>query len=264
MRSIKTSTNPTVLDIKVRYRNSRGKFTKPHLAATIEFTLPKSRKSVVYELPKGRKTKALVLEYSREAIFAEFKEREQKKILAEEKRRQKLPEDTRSDIPDFPKLKLEKTNITLFSRQKNADLRIMGYNYIFAKKVPIDQDNFDVMASYLEEMISSLAIKIFTKEKAWGEQLYAKVFADGYYKRPSKSTSKKTVIDLLGFSISRSEVMNAREIKMYVSTMIEDMSAKFMPSVKAGGFRAGYFSMKFENNQYYITGFRIERVKTLS
>jgi hypothetical protein len=260
MRRIEQKSNPTVLEITVRFRNKKGHFTKPHLASSVEFIPARARKSVRRELPKGRKTKAKAIAFAKQAVIAEMKIRDAVILSREREERERLPAQRRADKPKFPKLTVKRTSTVTRSKVMAMDVRIIGYNFTFVKKIPIYPKNFDLVADYLQSAMSEAGVRIFKKDKAWGQKFYAKVFGSGYYMREK---GKKRVKDQIGFSVSRAEVFSPNEIESHVEFTIDNMRVAFMPSRTARGFVSGYFSHKFQNNEYYITGFRIERVEEL-
>jgi hypothetical protein len=261
MRDIEKKENPTILKTQVRFRNAKGHFCKPHQARTVEFVPPRARKKVVYELPSGRKTKAEALGYAREAYDTEVKSREAVRIAREEKERRELEPARRAAKPKAPKLKLRKTEISTHSRALGVDLHIVGYNFTFDKKMPIDQSNFINVADMVRGMVTESAVRIFKKDKLKNKLMYVKIFGDGYYMRTGKTRGRKK--DLLGFSIPRWQATSTGDVEAFVDLIIQSMIEKFMPSVSGRGRVDGYFMHKFQSNDLYLTGFRVEWVEEI-
>lgn len=258
MRKLTVVQNPSVLSISVRYRNKKGQYTKPHLASVIEFKPPRARKVVRIELPKGRKTKKIVEELTKKAVYAEVARREAPRIAKEEKERAALPLAKRGDLPDPGKISHKRRVMELYSKKLEEEVLMIGHNFTFGKKIPVYPGNYDSLSEYLKEMITKVAGEIMSKEKAWGEMFYVKLFGDGYYNRriTRERGKKKIVPDRLGFSIDRARVMNKEQIEDHIEQLFMIMRDSFFGHKGRGG----YFSKKVNSNEYFFTGFRIEHV----
>lgn len=264
MRKIEQKANPTILNLKVRFRNSKGRYTKPHLATYVEFIPLRARKPVVYEIRKEkgqRLTKAYAFEAAHQAIVQEHQERDRKRITKEQEKRGKLPAIPRKPKPKFPPATVSRTDTITHSRSLGAPARIVGYNYTFKKKIAIYPDNFEVIRDFLKGMMSEAAIQIFKKDKAYGKLLYARVFGDGFYMRNRHGRRKK---DTIGFSVSRARVSKPEHIRDHIAFTLDLMEEAFVPHRTKSGTIAGYFAQRFDQNEYYITGFRIEWADTLT
>lgn len=253
MRKIEVVPNPVFLSIPVRYRNAKGRYTKPHLARFIEFKPPRARKVVRIELPKGRHKKSFVEEYAKKAVYAEVARRESGVIKREERERQRLPEAPRGEVPER-KLKHKRRVQELYSKTLETEIYMVGHNFTFTKKIPVFPANYDTVAEYVHGMITELAQEILTKEDGWGNRVYIKIFGDGLYKRSSKRG--KVVADRLGFSINRAKIRTKEHLEDHLYELFSLMKNRFFGS--AG--RGGYFSKKVNSNEYFFTGFRIEYV----
>jgi hypothetical protein len=268
-RSIKK--NPTkILSVSVDFRNSKGRFTKPHLAT--KFIVKIAGEKIEFDVPRFRpKTKKKVLAYAAEVVY-ELKlffygsevERIERRTLEKPKRVQKKPVKVVS-------YKREISDYEYFSRKDQKVYRMLSFYYWFKVPYQIDRRSAASVMKIVYGFMYKKGLEVIKKyelRKKWKFRM--KVVGGGEYMRQRTATPDNPsglVADIFGFSGMRASVPPKDE---YFAYEVKDQYQRFMEKVVSEKSRIGsYFSRltdkQIEQNGYqrvlFVHGIKLEFVK---
>lgn len=264
--------NPVnILSVLVEFRNSKGRFTKPHLAT--KFIVKIEGEKFDFDVPRFRpKTKKRVINYVAEVVqelkllfYGSEVETIERRIFEKPKKVQKKPKKKIT-------YKKEVYEQEYFSRNEKKMLKMLSFYFWFKEPYGITRRNSAEIMKQVYSFIYHRGVEVIREYKLKKWKFRMKVIGGGEYMRQKTGTPDNPsglVSDVFGFSGMRASVPPKRK---FFAREVVDQYERFMEKVVSEGSRIGsYFARltqkHLDENDYerimFVHGIKLEFVKEI-
>lgn len=265
-------TNPhKILSHSVAFRNSKGRFTKPHLA--VEFTVKIAGLSLDFNIPKFRpKTKLKVLNYVMETVQELKNQLYVSEVAAIEERLKKKPKKlAKKPLPTKIPFTYKESDHIYFAKRAGVQRELKSYYFWFNTPFAITKKSSVQIMKQVYIFAYNRLVEVLdahpTSFKGWRHQI--KILGGGtYYRMVNKGSTYEPKPDIFGFAEMMQKIPKNREdLKKLVAIAYET----FMDTVVNGKDFMDYFRRMTEeqleasryDRYFYVFGVKLTFVRDL-